>query len=438
MPGYRSFRRLCFQTLGAYKCPAMFRAISSDEFPPFGKFQLKLPPVADKPNDLAEVHLFTGVNGAGKTRILSVLAAMLGQSEPLHVRLRGSESPFVFRASDSISPPVHQSEYMASQRHLQWQVGGPTATWAQNVPAFAYSGAAWVSDANIVAMTEVAKPKRVECLSFSRPQNESQALLQSIANLKLQAAMDSMSAQAHLQNGKLSHATRLIQAIEATVAEITGRTFAFQMTSYPKPALEVSWGTGRLPIDLLPDGLRSIIGWLVHAVVMLDAWTQGKGDPYETEVVFLLDEIESHLHPAWQRRILPAFQRLFPKAQIFVATHSPFVIASLNHGWIHQLSVGNDGLVTNKAPIQASKGDSYVSVVEDIMGVHEWYDPETEQLLNEFRAKRDAAYKGDADAKRDARQLADSIGSRSLELGYMMGRELSQMDRQLAKPSQIP
>ncbi len=150
----------------------------------------------------------------------------------------------------------------------------------------------------------------------------------------------------------------------------------------------------------------------------------------------MLDEIEGHLHPAWQRRILPAFQRLFPKAQIFVATHSPFVIASLNHGWIHQLCVGDEGVVTNKAPIQASKGDSYVSVVEDIMGVHEWYDPETEQLLTDFRAKRDAAYKGDDAAKTAARHLADLIGGRSLELGYMMGRELSQMDRQLTKTAQ--
>jgi predicted ATP-binding protein involved in virulence len=83
------------------------------------------------------------------------------------------------------------------------------------------------------------------------------------------------------------------------------------------------------------DGLRGIIGWLVHALVMIDVWLQGKADPTNTEAVFLLDEIESHLHPAWQRKILPAFQRLFPKSQIFVATHSPFVISSLNHGWIH-------------------------------------------------------------------------------------------------------
>jgi predicted ATP-binding protein involved in virulence len=153
----------------------------------------------------------------------------------------------------------------------------------------------------------------------------------------------------------------------------------------------------------------------------------------ETEAVFLLDEIESHLHPAWQRRVLPAFQHLFPKAQIFVATHSPFVIASLNHGWIHPLTMTSTCQVKVEKPIPASKGDSYISVVEDIMGMKEWYDVETEKLLAEFRSKRDKAYHGDSGAEKEAHKLGREIGERSMELDFMMGKELIQMDRQLAK-----
>lgn len=163
---------------------------------------------------------------------------------------------------------------------------------------------------------------------------------------------------------------------------------------------------------------------------MMDAWLEGKSDPGQNEAVFLLDEVESHLHPAWQRRVLPAFQRLFPKAQIFVATHSPFVIASLNHGWIHRLKLDN-GVVTPQDPLPASQGDSYITVVEDIMGLKQWYDPETEQLLTNFRAQRDAAYGGNLEAQTEARRLADQIGQRSMELAFVMGRELNQMDRQI-------
>ena len=232
-----------------------------------------------------------------------------------------------------------------------------------------------------------------------------------------------------------TRATRIIKALETTIQQITGHKFLFHVTTYPKTTLTVRWAGAELSFDVLPDGLRSLIGWLVHAVVMMDVSLEGEGDPMQTEAVFLLDEIESSLHPAWQRRVLPAFQRLFPKCQIFVATHSPFLIASLNHGWIHPLTMNADGSVTVEPPVAASEGDSYISVVEDIMGLKEWYDPETERLLADFRVKRDAAYKGNESAQAEAREVATRIGKRSMELAYMMGKEMSQMDRQLAKAS---
>ena len=142
--------------------------------------------------------------------------------------------------------------------------------------------------------------------------------------------------------------------------------------------------------------------------------------------------------PAWQRKILPAFQRLFPKSQIFVATHSPFVIASLNHGWIHSLKMEANGQVIVEKPKAASKGDSYISVVEEIMGVKEWFDPETEKLLKKFRSERDLIYGEKTPEERvtlfeSVKKLALEISSRSEELGFIMGKELNQLERHLAK-----
>ena len=67
------------------------------------------------------------------------------------------------------------------------------------------------------------------------------------------------------------------------------------------------------------------------------------------------------------------------------------------------------------------------------MGVKEWYDPDSEKLLSEFRTLRDAAYHGDAESQTKARSLAVEIGKRSMELDYLMGKELKQMDHQLSK-----
>jgi hypothetical protein len=411
----------------------MFRAIQIDNFPPFGKLQIAFQIVPDKPEDLAEVHLLTGVNGTGKTRILCALAALLGNSEPLRKRLTAETSFDIGIAEDLRSDriPEWPGVMHVTPTSMNWVRLEGKMKWTDQIPAFAYSGTAYVADMPVTPMATLNRQSRQGDLSFTKPPEQSTYLLQGITNLKLQAAMDSLNQP---PGATRSRATLLITALESTISEITEMLFRFHVTPYPTTiSLQVHWGDTDLSFNLLPDGLRSIIGWLVNAIVMMDLVLQGKGDPMTTPAIFLLDEIESHLHPAWQRRILPAFQKLFPKSQIFVATHSPFLIASLNHGWVHPFTLLTDGTARAEQPVPASEGDSYLTVIEDIMGLKELYDPETEKLLADFRAQRNAAYHGDDAASTKARELADQIGKRSLELEYMMGRELSQMDRQLQK-----
>lgn len=426
--------------LRPYHMANMFRAIASKNFEPFGQLRLEFPPVPDKPENLAEVHLFTGVNGTGKTRILSVLSAMLGNTKHLLKRMKGGQSSSIYATSRFPATDNFErwgSYLVAGPTSVGWQhVGGDFIQKHQEIPAFAYSGYAYVTDAPVSAMGAVQKPDRNECLSFNRPEQSSHLLLQAVTNLLFEAAVDSLNVSP--ESTTHSRSARLVKLLEATIFEITGTKFQFRIEKFPQISLFVVWGKNKLPFDVLPDGLRAIIGWLVHALVMMDVWLQGQKDPTDVEAIFLLDEIESHLHPAWQRKILPAFQRLFPKSQIFVATHSPFVIASLNHGWIHSLKMEANGQVIVEKPKAASKGDSYISVVEEIMGVKEWFDPETEKLLKKFRSERDLIYGEKTPEERvtlfeSVKKLALEISSRSEELGFIMGKELNQLERHLAK-----
>ena len=67
------------------------------------------------------------------------------------------------------------------------------------------------------------------------------------------------------------------------------------------------------------------------------------------------------------------------------------------------------------------------------------FDPETENLLTEFRKVRDAAYNPNilpeerTKAHQRANELGLQIGERSMELDFMMGKELNQLERQMAK-----
>jgi len=53
-------------------------------------------------------------------------------------------------------------------------------------------------------------------------------------------------------------------------------------------------------------------------------------DFFKSSGIVLIDEIEAHLHPNWQRKIIPLLTNLFPNIQFFITTHSPQVIASVN------------------------------------------------------------------------------------------------------------
>ena len=215
----------------------MFRLLTSPNFPPFGNFKLEIKPVPEKPVELAEVHLLTGINGTGKTRLLTVLSAVLGNTQHLTRRVKGGLS-IELKASEQLVGPV---PYGCTIQDKNWkcELTVQLANWGPYVPAFAYSGSAYLSDASIAPMGSINKPDRAACLSFWRPESSSATLLQGIANLKVQAAMDSMNSSFPQAN---SRAARIVDAMESSIREITGFPFTFKVSAYPNSNLSCRMG----------------------------------------------------------------------------------------------------------------------------------------------------------------------------------------------------
>lgn len=108
-----------------------------------------------------------------------------------------------------------------------------------------------------------------------------------------------------------------------------------------------------------------------------------------------IDEIELHLHPAWQRQILTALMTQFPRCQFVVSTHSPQVIGSVAARHVRLLSSDGSGRVRATTPL-ASKGRDSNYVLEGIMGTPE-QDPRVAGLFAEFDQLLDAGALDDAD-----------------------------------------
>ncbi len=79
----------------------------------------------------------------------------------------------------------------------------------------------------------------------------------------------------------------------------------------------------------MSDGQRALIGLvadIARRACLLNAETFGAQTLVETSGLVLIDELDLHLHPKWQRRIVADLKRIFPKIQFFATTHSPQVI----------------------------------------------------------------------------------------------------------------
>jgi len=77
--------------------------------------------------------------------------------------------------------------------------------------------------------------------------------------------------------------------------------------------------------------LLTQIGDLARRVITLNPHL-GRDALHQTPGVVMIDELDLHLHPKWQRRIIEDLRRVFPNIQFIVTTHSPFLIQSLRSG----------------------------------------------------------------------------------------------------------
>jgi predicted ATPase len=92
--------------------------------------------------------------------------------------------------------------------------------------------------------------------------------------------------------------------------------------------LSVPGPWGKVNFNKLSDGYRSttlwvldFLGWLIYAGRL--------GDNNEIGGILIIDELEQHLHPRWQRNIVELLRRQFPKTQIIASTHTPLVAAGV-------------------------------------------------------------------------------------------------------------
>ncbi len=159
------------------------------------------------------------------------------------------------------------------------------------------------------------------------------------------------------------------------------------------PTIILPYGT--VPVTHASAGLRRVLSL---AYVLVWTWYEHTEAarlmnvaPLK-EMVLLIDEIDAHLHPTWQRVILPALFEVFPEierslqVQVLVSTHSPLVLASVEtlfdeeRDRLLHFALRDEKIIVENIP-WAKQGDAVNWLVSEAFGLHQGRSREAERAI---------------------------------------------------------
>lgn len=324
------------------------------------EWRLSLPTNSGSPNALAGWHVMIGDNGAGKSTVLRALAlAIIGARDAEALREDWSsyihfgrnvarvDAELISHFDDDLggwpvpetSPPLLRPALQISVVHLRPELREAEGeqTWRHNQGFFAASFGPFRrfrgGDRDDESVYR-SRPRLARHLSVF---GENVALTECLAWLR-QLKFEELDRKA--QSG------RLLQRLTEFVNQEGFLPQGTKFKGVDSQSVQFVDGRGQtVAVEVLGDGFRSILS-LTFELLRQMALTWPDSELFEEgrlglqvrhSGVVLIDEIDAHLHPTWQRQIGHWLTRHFPKVQFIVTTHSPLVCQAAEHGSIFRL-----------------------------------------------------------------------------------------------------
>ena len=170
--------------------------------------------------------------------------------------------------------------------------------------------------------------------------------------------------------------------------------------------MEVDKDGQTLIVNQLSDGekcLMAMVGDIARRMALANPLLD---NPLHGDGIVLIDEVDLHLHPLWQRMMIPRLLETFPNCQFLISTHSPHVLTHVQPQNIFMLHT-EDGKFICEHP-QESYGKTSERILEDLM---ELETTRPDIVKNALKALFVRLQKGDIEqAKNDIKLLQQEIG----------------------------
>lgn len=170
---------------------------------------------------------------------------------------------------------------------------------------------------------------------------------------------------------------------------------------------------GVLPLAALSDGYQAMAAWCGDLLFQITETFQDYRDPLKARGLLLVDEIDLHLHPIWQRRLVSFIQQTLPNVQVVVTTHSPLTIHQASDGELFVLR-REEGHGARLFPFEGAPNKLMLHQLlqSPLFGLETLDSPQVEAAREELRNLKGL---GDANAA-PSRQAKRRIGQLEEEL----------------------
>jgi len=178
---------------------------------------------------------------------------------------------------------------------------------------------------------------------------------------------------------------RQLDAVRMAVEKFVPGFQDLHVQRKPEPRIAIHKAGADLLLNQLSQGERSLIALVADLARRLSMIGERSKKTAAASLALpawvLIDEIELHLHPAWQRDVLTRLRLTFPNAQFIVTTHSPLVLADVPASNVRLLTRNGDDLLVTE-PASPTAGRDTNAILEEVMGTSKRPDKQRAELTH--------------------------------------------------------